>query len=131
MASVSVTIADVAKRYDGDLMAEFAEAYIQTQIDDAVDFADSRWGGVIESRLSSGLLTPNLYKRTISDAVLRVTRNPGGIASENEGGYGISTRANVASGNLWFTPDDLANMCGVQTNLGVGTVGIGLDRGWR
>ena len=131
MASVPVTKEDVAKRYDGDLLSEFSETYIETQIADAVDYADSRWSALIESRLASGTLTPNLYLRTISDAVLRVARNPGGLASENEGGYGYSTRANVASGNLWFTADDIANLCGVVSGLTVGTIGIGLDRGWR
>jgi hypothetical protein len=131
MASVEVTKEEVDKRYDGDLLSEFDEDYIATQIEDAVDFADSRWSAVIESRLASGALTPNLYLRTISDAVLRVIRNPGGIASENEGGYGISTRAAVASGNLWFTADDIANLCGVKGTAMPGTVSIGLDRRWR
>ena len=131
MASVLVTQDDVANRYDGVLLEEFLPVYIQTQIADAVDYADSRWSALIESRLASGVLTPNLYKRTIADAVLRVVRNPGGLASENEGGYGYSTRANVASGNLWFTPDDVATLCGATTSVMPGTVGIGLDRGWR
>lgn len=130
MASVIVSKEDVAARYDGDLLSEFTELYVTTQIADAVDYADSRWLDQINSRLASGKLTANLYKRTISDAVLRVMRNPGGLASENEGGYGYSTRANVASGNLWFTDDDIANLIGAQGSALPGTVGIGLDRGW-
>lgn len=130
MASVTVSKEDVAVRYDGELLSEFPEAYIEAQIADAVDYADSRWLARIESRLASGKLTPNLYKRTIADAVLRVARNPGGLASENEGGYGYSTRANVASGNLWFTADDIANLIGATGPSLPGTVSVGLDRGW-
>lgn len=125
-----VTVADVAVRYDGDLEAEFRQEYLEQQIKDAVAFTNSRWRTQIESRFASGALDNDLYKRTIADGVLRVIRNPGGLATENEGSYGYSTRANVASGNLWFTPDDIANLIGVQYGVMPGTVGIGLDRGW-
>jgi hypothetical protein len=131
MASVTVTKADVAMRYDGDLLSEFSDSYIDTQIADAVDYASARWSAQIESRLASGALTPNLYKRVIADAVLRVARNPGGLTSENEGGYGYGIRANVASGNLWFTDDDLVSLLGITPKGVAGTIGIGLDRGWR
>lgn len=131
MASVTVTKEDVAARYDGDLLSEFTAAYIETQIADAVDFADTRWRAKIESRLASGDLTPNLYKRTIANAVLRVARNPGGLASESEGGYSYGTRAEVSSGDLWFTDKEVANLTGVKPSMLPGTVGIGLDPGWR
>lgn len=134
MASVTVTVPDVVGRYlEGDLLSEFTEAQVQTQITDAVDWSDLRWRAKIESRLASGVLTANLYKRTVADAVLRVMRNPGGLASENEGGYGYSTRAAVASGNLWFTADDIETLSGEKLNEAMppGTVGIGLAPGWR
>jgi hypothetical protein len=131
MASVTVEVADVVSRYlEGDLLSEFTNDQVQTQITDAIDWADSRWLGAINARLASGKLTPNLYKRTISDAVLRVMRNPGGLASEGEGGYNYSTRPAVASGNLWFTADDLATLTGLTTLTLPSTIGVGLDRGW-
>jgi len=130
MASVTVTPDDVNARYEGDLLSEYDETYVKTQIADAVDWSDARWSALIESRLASGALTKNLYRRTIATAVLRVTRNPGGVTSENEGGYGIGVRADVASGNLWFTADEIANLIGVPTSLMPGTISLGLDRGW-
>jgi hypothetical protein len=131
MASVTVEVADVVSRYlEGDLLSEFTSAQVQTQITDAVDWADSRWLGAINARLASGKLTANLYKRTISDAVLRVMRNPGGLASEGELGYNYTTRAAVASGNLWFTADDLATLTGLSALALPSTIGVSLDRGW-
>jgi hypothetical protein len=130
MALPEVTPEDVDARYDGDLLSEFDATYIETQIGDAVDYVGSRWRARVEARLASGDLTVNLFKRVISDAVLRVARNPGGLASENEGGYGYSTRSSVASGNLWFTEDDILSLCGPLEGNFPGTIGIGLDRGW-
>lgn len=133
MASVTVEVQDVVNRYlEGDLLSEFTTEQIQTQITDAVDFSESRWLARITARLASGALTSNLYKRTIADAVLRVMRNPGGLASENEGGYGYATRASVASGNLWFTDDDIQTLTGVRPKSpgAVGTISVGLHRGW-
>ncbi|WP_213816230.1 phage Gp19/Gp15/Gp42 family protein [Glaciihabitans sp. dw_435] len=122
---------DLIKRYEGDLDTRFRPDYLDSQIEDAVDYADSRWRAQIEMRLSTGVLTPNLYRRVIADAVLRVIRNPDGFASENEGNYGYATRGEVASGNLWFTPNDIATLCGVEQTMMPGSVSIGLDRGWH
>ncbi|WP_382307287.1 hypothetical protein [Herbiconiux sp. UC225_62] len=130
MASVQVSPDDVAARYEGDLLSEFTEAYITQQIADAVDKADARWGAQIESRLSSGALTANLYKRAIANAVLRVARNPDGFTSENDGTYGYGKRAEVASGALNFTQDDIDDLIGAQSSGLPGTFSLGLDRGW-
>jgi hypothetical protein len=126
VASVKVEREDVANRFDGD-MSQFRDVYVTTQIGDAVDYADAMWGDFIESRLTSGALPASVYKRVISDAVLRVMRNPDGYASENEGGYGYATRATVASGNLWFTDQDVSVLTGnLGGSLSVGTVAVGI-----
>lgn len=131
MASVTVSVQDVVDRYlEGDLLAEFTAGQVQTQITDAVDWADSRWLTLINGRLASGKLSANLYKRTVADAVLRVMRNPGGLAAEHEGGVGYSTRPAVASGNLWFTADDIATLTGIAPSRVPFTAGVQLDRGW-
>jgi hypothetical protein len=133
MALPDVTPEEVAKRYlEGDLLTEFTEPQVQTQIADAIDYLDNRWRAVIESRLASGLLSTRRFTRVVSDAVLRVVRNPRGLSSENEGGYGYAQRPDVASGNLWFTADDLESLTGIRpTQAAVPrTVGIALDRGW-
>jgi hypothetical protein len=135
MASVQVQVSDVQARYEGDLTAQFGETYIQTQIADAVDYADARWSAQIEARLASGVLTSNLYKRIVADAVLRVIRNPGGLASENDGSYGYATRAVVASGNLWYTDADQEILTGAPLATRPRSVRIGLVhnpvRRWR
>lgn len=116
MASVTVGYDDVAKRYEGDL-GRFPKEFVETQISDAVDYADARWGSFIEGRLAAKVLTPGLYQRVIADAVLRVLRNPQGLASEGDGGYSYTTRATVASGNLWFTQDDVELLSGTVTQV--------------
>lgn len=132
MAIPDVTFDDVDKRYlEDDLASRQDQVKVETQIQDAADFARSRWRAQIESRLASGLLTENLYKRVIADAVLRVVRNPEGYQNESDGGYSYGLRAQVASGNLWFTEDDVATLAGVLTQSLPGTIGIALDRGWR
>lgn len=131
MALPEVTVQDIANRYEGDLMNEFRESYLQAQLGDAVSYVTTRWRARIEERLAAGLLDENLYRRAIADAVLRVTRNPNGLASEGEGGYNWSSRATVASGNLWFTDADIDTLIGPEVTGFPGTIGIGLDRGWR
>lgn len=129
MGAVQVSAQDVANRYEGDLLNQFTAAYIEQQIEDAVDYADARWSVKMNARLASGVLTQNLYKRIIADAVLRVIRNPGGLASENDGSYGYATRAAVASGNLWFTDADQEILTGAAGRITPGTVRI--NPGWR
>jgi len=127
----SVTAEDVAKRYEGDLLSEFREEYVNTQITDAVALADAHWRDRIIARLASGELALAVYQRVISNAVLRVLRNPEGYTSENEGGYGNSRRVVVASGDLWFTAEEAEQLSGiVEGSLPPGTVSLGLDRGW-
>lgn len=116
MASVKVDTTDVQNRYEGDL-SRFPTEFVKTQISDAVDYADARWGTFLEQRLATGVLTEGLYKRVIADAVLRVLRNPQGLASEGDGGYSYTTRATVASGNLWFTQDDVELLSGTITQV--------------
>jgi hypothetical protein len=128
---VPVSFDDVNSRYlEGDLADRYDQSKVETQIQDAVDYASGRWGDRIRARLASGRLTENLYKRVIADAVLRVTRNPEGFSNESDGSYAYGLRAQVASGNLWFTDDDIETLAGVQGKTFPGTIGVGLDRGW-
>jgi hypothetical protein len=120
---------DVKNRYEGDISV-FDPEYVAAQIADAVDFALSRWRAEITSRLASGDLTPNLYKRVIANAVLRVIRNPQGFSNENDGGYGYGLRATVASGDMWFTDDDIESLAGSQGNAVPGTIRLGVERRW-
>lgn len=132
MASVTVTTEDLQKRWDeGKISDQFGKDYLETQIADAIDDADGRWSTQIESRLASGVLRPGRYKRVICDAVFRVIRNPDGYTSENNGSYGYGRNQQVASGSLFFTAADVAILAGEVSSGIPGTIGVGLDRGWR
>lgn len=127
----TVTFSDVDGRYlEGDLGDRYDQAKVITQIQDAVDFALSRWRARIESRLASGVLTSNLYRRTIANAVLCVLKNPEGYTGESDGGYSYGLRKEVASGELGFTDKDIENLTGLTDQSSIGTIGVGLDKGW-
>lgn len=129
MTLPTVSPDDVARRYDGDL-SEFRQEYVEQQIEDVTDFITSRWSGLVQARLDGGTLTDNLYRRVVADAVLRIIRNPSGYRSENEGGYGYSQDAKVASGMLGFSQDDIDTLIGASSSVGPGSFGVGLDVGW-
>jgi hypothetical protein len=126
-----VSYDDVNRRFlEGDLEEQYSRADVETQITDAVDYAADHWGSLIESRISSGRLRPNSYKRIIANAVLRVVRNPEGYTSESEGGYSYGLRSTVSSGDLWFTDDEIATLSGVSKVTIPGTIGVRVDKGW-
>lgn len=119
-----VTFEDVDSRYlEGDLADLNDRPAVETQIQDAVDFA-ARWGDIIAHRIADGRLTANLYKRMIANAVLRVLRNPEGYTSESEGGYSYGLQGTVASGYLWFTADEIATLTGADATLAPTTISV-------
>lgn len=122
---------DLQNRYEGDLSAKFSDAYLDTKIEDAVALIEGTCP-TVPARLLSGALLPNNYKRIVADIILRVVRNPGGFASESEGGVSYSMQPVVASGNLWLTQQDIDLLNGIvrRGKAAPGTIGIGLDAGW-
>jgi hypothetical protein len=129
MALTDVTIADVQARTEFDLATRFGDDYLQTMIDDAVALILDECPRVPERLLSGALLSAN-YKRVVADVVKRVIRNPGGVASEGEGGYSYSTRTTVASGDFWLTDADRRRLNGAVAKSVPGTVSLGIDYGW-
>jgi hypothetical protein len=129
MALTDVTIEDVQNRTEFDLRTRFGDEYLQTTIDDAVALIVDECPKVPE-RLLSGALLPSNYKRVVADVVKRVIRNPGGVASEGEGGYSYSTRTTVASGDFWLTEADRRRLNGGTVTAVPGSVSIGVDYGW-
>lgn len=132
MASVDMTIQNVKDRYEGDLELRFTDKYLETKLADAIALINDDYKSIVERRLASGALSADSYMRIVSDVVLRVVRNPGGYAGENEGGVGYTLRATVASGDLYLTDRDIATLTGIKkTDKALpGTVSIGVDSGW-
>lgn len=121
-------LTDLEVRSELDL-ADFKPAYLENLLRQAVDRITTRWGARVSARLASGALSEELFKDVVSRSVMRVLRNPAGFTSEQEGNYQYSTRAQVASGYLWFTDDDVIDLLGVVSNTMIGTHRIGLYGG--
>jgi hypothetical protein len=129
MAATDLSYDELQIRVEYQLDTRFSREFVTTKIADAVALIIDECPRV-PARLLSGALSENNYKRVVSDVVLRVLRNPGGVTSESEGGYTYATSALVASGSLWLTDGDRRTLNGVTAPYVPGSVGIGLDSGW-
>jgi hypothetical protein len=125
---VSIVVTDLQARYEGDL-STFNQDYLQTQIDDAVAYVDSTYP-VVKYRLGNGRLSVQSYKRVIANMVIRVIRNPTGLASEGDGTYSYSYWHGAATGGLNVLPDEGVILTG-KTGGGMRTIGMALDAGWQ
>ncbi|GAA2577339.1 hypothetical protein [Microbacterium binotii] len=114
------------QHYDGDL-SQFTAEFVQARLNEVVDKIESRYGSHVEARLTSGKLKARLYEAIVCRVATRVYRNPEGFRSETEGSYQYNLSAAVASGTLWFTDDDIADLTGAPAKgiPMVGTVTIG------
>lgn len=111
MALPDVPHAKLARHYEGDL-SDFTDEFVQGRLDEVVDKIESRFGAIVEARLASQQLKTRLYEAVVCRLATRVYRNPEGFRSETEGGYQYNLSAAVASGTLWFTDDDIADLTG-------------------
>lgn len=125
---VTISPADIARRYHGDLFAQFTEEEVNEQILDAQAWIDAQYPCVAR-RLLSGALPERAYVRVVADMVLRVLRNPDGLNNESDGTYSYGRNAAVASGNFWLTNAEKVILCGPES-LVLGVATVGLDRGW-
>ena len=132
MALPDISVETLPKHYEGDL-SDFTNEFVQGRLDEVVDKIESRFGPIVEARLASQQLKARLYEAIVCRVATRVYRNPEGYRSETEGGYQYNLSAAVASGTLWFTDDDIADLTGSNpkgTPM-VGTVTVGQHRvGW-
>jgi hypothetical protein len=124
-----VSVQDVQDRTEFQLNTRFTDTFLETVVDDAVALVLDECPNV-PARLASGALSASNYKRVVADVVKRVVRNPGGVASEGEGGYSYSTRSTVASGDFWLTDADKRRLNGAKPTSTLGTASIGVDYGW-
>lgn len=131
MAS-SMTLDDLKGRFEGDLNTRYTDTYLEIKIEDAIALIDGDHP-TVQSRITSGALSINNYKRIVTAIVFRVIRNPEGYTSENEGGAGYERNQNVASGDMWITDKEIETLTGVAPKGGrtmPATASIGIDAGW-
>jgi len=110
---------DLEAPFEGELDLENLDEWYQEKIDEAVRLI-LRKGPTLISRMAAydpdtgAGIDPAFVKDKVIGAVLRVLRDPEGLESESEGNYSYKRNPVVASGNIWFTKDELAD-------LGIGT----------
>ncbi len=133
MAPTAMTLQEVYDRFEGDLLTRFTPQYLATKLADAEALVVSE-APAAAARRESGLLSDNDYFRVVTNIILRVTRNPGGMESESEGGASYKVNTDVASGDMFITDREYKTLTGVERRRGgttlPGTVAIGLDAGW-
>ena len=100
---------DLEASYEGDLDLENLDEWYQEKIDEAVRLLIRKVPTVV-ARMAAGSIDPDFVKDKVVGAVLRVLRDPEGIQSETEGNYAYKRIPIVASGNIWFTKDELADL---------------------
>ena len=127
VALPEVTYKHVIDHYEGDPEILGSESYVTTKIAYTVRKLAGRYGRVIAARINEGLLDPELFADVVAEAVLRVVRNPEGFTTEQQGNYSYGVRANVASGYLMFTSDNITDLIGSQSPV-FGTAAIGDHR---
>lgn len=70
----------------------------------------------LDERIANGDLSEDLVAMVEVDAVLRVLRNPEGIAQESDGNYSYRLDGSTASGRLEILPDEWA-LLGIRSGL--------------
>lgn len=100
---------DLEASYEGELDLDNLDEWYQEKIDEAVRLL-FRKIPTIQSRIASGALDPLFVRDKVLGAVMRVLRDPEGIQSETEGNYSYKRNPIVASGNIWYTKEELADL---------------------
>jgi hypothetical protein len=133
MASAEMSLFELKDRYESDLNVRFTDEYLEVKLADAIALIAGEHP-TVATRLASGVLLEANYKRVVADTVFRVIRNPGGFASEGEGGVSYQLRAAVASGEMWLTDRDIKTLTGRmpsdKTKAAPGSVSLGIEKGW-
>lgn len=92
--------------YEGTLDAGRTDWYNHL-LDKAVRQLVGQLPGLAARLDSASVDYVDTVKDVVTDAVLRVIRNPEGINQEGEGNYSYSRHPTVASGDVWFPEKDL------------------------
>lgn len=106
---------DLEAAYEGQLDLDNQDEWYQEKIDEAVRLLLRKAPGIVGRMAAYNSITgegldPAFVKDKVVGAVLRVLRNPEGLLSESEGDYSYRLNPVVASANIWFTKDELADL---------------------
>lgn len=106
---------DLETPYEGELDLENLDEWYQQKIDEAVRLLIRKIPNLVARIASYDPVTgtgldPEFVKDKVMNAVLRVLRDPEGLESETEGNYSYTRNPVVASANIWFTKDELADL---------------------
>lgn len=111
---------DLEAPYEGELDLENLDEWYQDKVDEAVRLLLRKVPSIVV-RMDTydpvkGIgIDPMFVKDKVLGAVLRVLRNPEGFSSESEGNYSYELSPIVASANIWYTKEELADL-GVVTS---------------
>ena len=106
---------DLEAPYEGELDLENLDEWYQDKIDEAVRLLLRKAPTIIQRMAAYNPtqgtgIDPDFVKDKVLGAVLRVLRNPEGLMSETEGDYSYRLNPVVASANVWYTKDELADL---------------------
>lgn len=134
MALPAVPVTVLEDSYEGDLDDfGYSEGWFDRKLAEAVAKVQSRWGAVVEPRLTGGTLAQVTYEAVICEAVLRVARNTNGYRGEQEGNYQYQQDVTVAAGKLFFTDENIEDLTGSNPRRSgkMGTAVVEPHGGWR
>lgn len=114
------TVDDVAVKWRPLTPAE--EAWAQTLIDEASALARRGVAG-LDDLVATGAVDPVLARRVVTDAVLRVLRNPAGVSMHTVGSETYQMSGAGTVGRVVLTPDEIADL---RPPAASGTDGVGV-----
>lgn len=113
--ALGIEVQDLESTYEGELDFEELSDWYQQKIDEAVRLLIRKIPSIVPRIAAYNAVTgtgldPEFVKDKVLNAVMRVLRDPEGISRETEGNYSYERNPIVASGNIWYTKDELADL---------------------
>lgn len=126
---MSLEVKEVKNRDLKGVTANYTEGQIAQKITDAEAMIVDTFGTIVETRISSGLLSKVTYARIVADMVLRVLTDPEGIQSESDGSYSYTRSSFGGTPDLWIPDKDAALLTGETDGL-PSTIYTSPQTGW-
>jgi hypothetical protein len=112
------TADDVRARYEG-VIPESRDAWLAAKIEDAENLLISLVPSMATTSDAARLARA---KAMVSDAILRVFRNPSGASQETASVFSVSRAKGPDSGLLYFPEDELDALRGIGRRAKYGTI---------